>query len=231
MEMKSKLILVGLVLCVLILSGCVTTPEKTQVKYECKNGQLVEDRAKCPENRQTTTPTTVVAGAKIITILTTSPTTIKEVVVKPPKTYKIGETISGETLAVNVNSLVRKNILTKSTDLGFGEPYVQEYKPPAGKEFAIVDITVENIGNESAIASTFWNNQLQDSEGYTYTIDFMATGYLDKPFGGGTGGGEIIPGQKMRGEIPFLVDEGSKDLQLVFKFEMFGIGQAIIELE
>jgi hypothetical protein len=114
-----------------------------------------------------------------------------------------------------------------------GQPFVYEQKPSSGKHYLIVDVTVENIGSSPETISSLLQMKLQDSRGYAYTPDIMTVTFLDMPFGGemGGGGGELSPGQKMRGEVAFQVSDSATGLQFIFDYEFFGLGQAIVDLE
>ncbi|MFH0860927.1 MAG: DUF4352 domain-containing protein [Candidatus Altiarchaeota archaeon] len=204
-------------------SGCITTPEKTNVLYECPNGQLVENRSKCPTIGEEPKPVTTIR--QTTAAATTTPTTVKEVVVKTPKTYEIGDTISGGNLAVKVNSVRKTDKLTTTMDLG--ETYTYEQEPESGFQYLIVDISVDNIGDISEAISTLMQMTVHDGEGYTYDQDIMTAGFLSKSFKGG----ELSPGMKMRGDVAFQVPKTATDLQFIFDYEFFGVGQAIIDLE
>ena len=60
---------------------------------------------------------------------------------------------------------------------------------------------------------------LRDKEGYGYDLDFAAFTALDKKC---ECDGDLLPGMKMRGEIPFEVTKDAKGLQFLF---LYGIGE------
>ena len=43
--------------------------------------------------------------------------------------------------------------------------------------------------------------------------------------------GEILPGMKKRGEIPFLVPSDATDLKFIYKFDMFGGTSAVFDIK
>lgn len=97
-------------------------------------------------------------------------------------------------------------------------------KPDAGKKWIAVEVTVENKGSEPQVVSSLLGFTLQDSEGYNYNITPVPVdlkGSLD---------GELAPGRKMRGEVSFEIPKDAKGLQLVIDANVFGLGQAIVDL-
>jgi len=89
---------------------------------------------------------------------------------------------------------------------------------PEGEEYIIIDVTAENLMSDSTFSfSSIIQLQIQDNEGYSYGFDFEGYVALKKAFKDG----DILPGQKKRGEIAFLVPENSK-LKLNFLFEISG---------
>lgn len=67
-----------------------------------------------------------------------------------------------------------------------------------GHIYKIVDVTLENVGEQPESISSFLMFALIDKEGYTYNVTFgpETRGRLD---------GELQPGRKMRGELVFEV--------------------------
>ncbi|MFH0860044.1 MAG: hypothetical protein V1921_02490 [Candidatus Altiarchaeota archaeon] len=62
--MKSRILLICLVVGLVLISGCTTKREVVN-PYECPNGQLVDDISKCPEKSTTTVKTTTTTDPRI----------------------------------------------------------------------------------------------------------------------------------------------------------------------
>lgn len=129
-----------------------------------------------------------------------------------PKTeiFKIGDSVKADNLIFTVNSV--------RTDEG-GD----FIKPDEGNIYYIIDVTVENTGDESEIVSSMIMFRLSDSEGYNYSITFgpETKGQLD---------GEVSPGRKIRGELVFEIPEDSTGLELEID-PTLGTGQIIVQLD
>lgn len=94
-----------------------------------------------------------------------------------------------------------------------------DFDEPAEDLFVVANLTIENTTDESQTVSSIMNIELKDDEGYSYNTTFLiegTKGQLD---------GEIEPGGKMRGEIPFDVPE-SDTYELHFS-DPFKTGKAI----
>ncbi len=127
------------------------------------------------------------------------------------KTFKIGDSVKAGNLIFTVNST--------RTDAG-GE----FIKPDEGKIYYIIDVTVENTGDEPESVSSLMMFKLIDSDGYNYSVTFgpETKGQLD---------GEVSTGKKMRGELVYEIPENSSGLELQIDPTVFGSGQIIVELD
>lgn len=129
-----------------------------------------------------------------------------------PKTevFEIGDYVKAGNLVFTVNSV--------RTDKGS-----EFIKPDEGNIYYIIDVTVENTGDESEIVSSMIMFRLFDSEGYNYSITFgpETKGQLD---------GEVSPGRKIRGELVFEIPEDSTGLELEID-PTLGTGQIIVQLD
>lgn len=99
------------------------------------------------------------------------------------------------------------------------------FKPDEGKKWVAVEVTVENVGSEAQMVSSMAGFSLTDSDGYNYTPTVLPVdtkGQLD---------GELGPGRKMRGELAFEIPAEAKGLELVIDANMFGFGQAVVQLD
>jgi len=92
------------------------------------------------------------------------------------------------------------------------------FKPDADKQWVVVDVTVENTGDDEYNISSLLQMAIRDSEGREHRdIAFADTsGSLD---------GTIPAGQTLRGENATEVPAGATGLQFVFK-QSFGSEQA-----
>jgi len=89
---------------------------------------------------------------------------------------------------------------------------------PSGKQYAVVDITVENVlSDKTQSVSTLTETIVLDQDGYNYNLDFEGLTALDKSFKDG----EILPGMEKRGEIAFLVPSDVTNLKFIYKFDLF----------
>ncbi|MEK6953571.1 MAG: DUF4352 domain-containing protein [Candidatus Micrarchaeota archaeon] len=79
-----------------------------------------------------------------------------------------------------------------------------------GNIFLIADITVENAGKEAATVGG-QQFKVKDSESYSYSLDLGANMIFGQSIEG-----NLPPGDKIRGKIPFQVPKAAKGLQLIF---------------
>jgi outer membrane protein assembly factor BamB len=138
-----------------------------------------------------------------------------------PTIYQIGQTATDGKLKVTVNNerFANKITFTSSTTVS-GRSYSSsmDFQPSQGKQFLILDITVENIQSDtSETISPLVHYQVSDADGYQYPFS-MYSAYLDKKFIGG----ELSPGQKMRGESAFEVPTYPNNLKFTFKYDLYG---------
>lgn len=127
------------------------------------------------------------------------------------QTFKVGDTIKMGDLQYTVHGIRE----VKGNDI---------FKPDEGKKWVAVEVTIENKGSEPQLVSSLLGFTLQDSEGYTYNIMPVPVdlkGSLD---------GELAPGRKMRGEVSFEIPKDAKGLELIIDADVFGFGQAIVQL-
>ncbi|OPY19420.1 MAG: Telomeric repeat-binding factor 2 [Methanomethylovorans sp. PtaU1.Bin093] len=150
---------------------------------------------------------------------TQQPTAVESTSTKTKTTvFKIGESFGNEAILMTVNGVRTANYIDEKNN------QYETATAPSGEEYIIVDVTIENIGNEMQYFASSVNFNVYDTEGYSYPSDFIAELALKKSFDGSN----IAPGSTRRGEIPFLVPTGKTGLQLQFT----GASQyAIIALE
>jgi len=92
-------------------------------------------------------------------------------------------------------------------------------KPKEGFKWIVVDLTVENTGDDEYSMSTLLQMEAKDEQDRTYSIAFgpELQGKLDV----------VIPvGERARGEVAFEVPAETARLRFIFK-QALGTGQAI----
>lgn len=103
------------------------------------------------------------------------------------------------------------------------DPGGQFLKPAEGSKWIVVDLTVENTGDDEYAMSTILQMQMRDAEGRTYDIAIGPDlrGSLDV----------VIPvADKVTGEVAFEVPAAASGLKFIFK-QSFGTKQAMWSLE
>ena len=138
------------------------------------------------------------------------------------KKFSIGETASDGKVKITINGkrFADKITMSSSTSIN-GKPYTtnMDFKPThANNQFLILDITIENLQPDTTqTISTLMQFAVSDADGYSYPYSIY-TAYLDKKFSGG----DLLPGQKMRGEAAFEVPTNPNGLQFAYKFDYSG---------
>jgi hypothetical protein len=162
-------------------------------------------------------PSVFGASGKAVVDLGTAP-----VKVEPPaqlagetqqQTFKVGDVVKIGTLNIIINGV------TPPQDSDFA-------KPSQGNKFLIVDMTLENKGQNADNISTMIQMSLKDASGQSYKVDFKAM----MASGGTSPDGELAPGEKVRGQVGFEIPTNATDLVFVFDADIFGSGKAFIAL-
>jgi len=96
--------------------------------------------------------------------------------------------------------------------------------PDDGERWLVIDVEIENIGDESTSISSMLMFSMYDDQNYSVDQSWMADtrGSLD---------GELGAGRTMAGEIAFEVPEDSEAFEFIFEPTVFGFGQAIYEIQ
>ncbi len=128
--------------------------------------------------------------------------------------YSIGETIIIGDFALTVNGVT----FPEGNDFN---------KPDDGKRFIIVDVTFDNVSGDSTNLSSAAQMTLKDSTGQKYNVDIMAS----VASGGSTPDGELVAGEKLRGQVGYQVPIDSTGLVFVFDANIFGAGKVFVALE
>lgn len=126
------------------------------------------------------------------------------------ETFKVGDTVKTKDFNITVNKVTTSD----------GGEFI---KPKDGNEFLNVDITVENISDQSQGVSSVMMFKVVDKDGRSYNQAFTEkqNGQLD---------GEVGAGRKMSGEYIVEVPKGSTGLQLEFNSSLLSGGQVIVDL-
>ena len=141
------------------------------------------------------------------------------------QTFNVGETATDGQLKITLNNV---KSYFKIDELG-NQFLVAD--APSGKEYVVIDLSIENVlTDKTQSVSSLLESQLTDKDGFSYSMDFKAQVSLENSFKDG----EILPGMKKRGKIAFLVPINSKNLKLIYKFDLivgtsavFNVGDAI----
>lgn len=100
-------------------------------------------------------------------------------------------------------------------------------RPKEGWKFVIVDVWVENQGQNTREISSALQMYLKDASGRKYTLHLGAQSLADA----GLPDDELQPGEKVRGQIGFHVPKTASGLIFVFDAEVIGFGKAFIALQ
>lgn len=121
--------------------------------------------------------------------------------------------------------------LTLTIDDIHAAPEFRSNKPDAGKQFMILDTTIENQGSEpvgmsSVLKLYLLQMYLKDSTGQKHDLDLLASIGTAKD----TPGSEIASGQKIGGQVAFQVPADVQGLVLVLDTGALGQGRILIAL-
>lgn len=137
--------------------------------------------------------------------------------------FKIGETATDTQLKITVNSVDFKNIITY--DPGYTTIPIEAGE---GKEFVIIDLTIENILNDTTQTPNIdLQSSVTDQDGYSYEVATTASVALDKSYDNS----DILPGFKKRGKVPYSVPKNTTDLKFFFKFNVFQGKTAVFDIK
>jgi len=100
----------------------------------------------------------------------------------------------------------------------------QYFGPEEGYEYAVVDITIENISDDSISLSSLLSYSMVDDEGYYYSISMIAETK-------GTIDGEVSAGQSKRGEVAFEIPSESESLYLILTNDIFENSGKIVKVK
>jgi hypothetical protein len=146
-----------------------------------------------------------------------------EPILMPPPDEILGET-EQEVFAINETIQIGSMLLVVN-DVAY--PAGDQFnRPSEGNKFLVVDLTLENSGNTTASVSTLLQMWVKDPTGQQYQVDLSAT----VASGGTTPDGELVPGERIRGQVGFQVPMDMEELVFVFNAEVFGAGTVFVAL-
>lgn len=111
--------------------------------------------------------------------------------------------------------------------LGWDQPPGGDFNPPdSGKEYLVVDLIIANQGEKTFNISPAFQMTLKDSSGQKYNVN----GKANLASGSSTPGGEINPGEVVRGKVGFHVPAGQNDFLFVYEVNLIGLGEVSVNL-
>lgn len=111
-------------------------------------------------------------------------------------------------------------IVVNSIRFSNGEDF---FKPDEGNEYLLVDVSIQNNGNEAETISSMLMFDLHDANGYSYSISLGA-----ESLGKGGLSGDVMAGRTLRGELGFEVPIGAIGLELMVNPDVFGSDELFI---
>jgi len=126
----------------------------------------------------------------------------------------------GDTAEVG-NYLVTLNEVT--------EPEGDQFnKPKEGSRFIVADVTIENTSDQTQNVSSLLQGKLKDSTGQEYSLSLTAVVASD----GKAPDGELLPGEKLRGQFGYEVPTDAEGLTFIFDASMWtNGGRAMFSLD
>ena len=102
-----------------------------------------------------------------------------------------------------------------------------QFNPPdEGFRFLVVDVAIENKSSEAINIASGLQMFVKDSASRKYDIDLKAV----IASGGSLPDGELIPGEKLRGQAAFQVPANTSGFIFVFDAEVWGTGKVFVAL-
>jgi len=127
--------------------------------------------------------------------------------------YQIGDVISAGDMLLVV--------------LGWDLPVPNDFiVPEAGNRFIVIDVLVVNQGECARTLASALQMKLKDSTGQQYSEDLAAS----IAAAGTSPGGEIAPGERLRGQVAYQVRDDSEGLVFVFDADLWSAGKIFVEL-
>jgi Domain of unknown function (DUF4352) len=127
------------------------------------------------------------------------------------KTYKVGDQVQSGDFVFTVNSV--------RNDQGS-----QFFKPKDGHVYKVANVTIENKSKDRTNISTLLQMYLKDAESTKFTptvITSDTTGQVD---------GELLAGEKVKGDVAFEVPSTATGLKFYFTPEWLSGGTIVVDL-
>jgi hypothetical protein len=111
--------------------------------------------------------------------------------------------------------------------LGWDQPPGGDFNPPdSGKEYLVVDLMIANQGDKSFNVSPAFQMTLKSVSGQKYNVN----GKANIAAGSNTPGGELNPGEVVRGKVGFHIPKDQEDFIFVYEVNLIGLGEVSIKL-
>jgi hypothetical protein len=111
--------------------------------------------------------------------------------------------------------------------LGWDQPPGGDFNPPdSGKEYLVVDLMIANQGDKSFNVSPAFQMTLKSASGQKYNVN----GKANIAAGSNTPGGELNPGEVVRGKVGFHIPKDQADFIFVYEVNLIGLGEVSINL-
>lgn len=118
------------------------------------------------------------------------------------KGQKTSEFKMGETATVNNTKIVINSVTKIDKECAFEwDGKCENYTEPENDYFLLIDLTIENVGNETLSISSLMSFDLKDNNGEKGSLSFMLDSIkssLD---------GDVMAGDKLKGQIAFDVKD------------------------
>lgn len=126
----------------------------------------------------------------------------------PIQTHIIGQAVSDGNSRMMLNNVRYTQVIDeKKNESGV-------VKSESGKQFLIINITIENISPNKNMSYNGYQFIMLDSRGVIYEEDSTASEQLEKQFNGN----DMVPGDKREGELSFQIPVEAKGLRLRFEY-------------
>ncbi len=144
-------------------------------------------------------PETTSSAITAITAITPAPAV---------QTHDIGQSVSDGNSRMTLNNVrYTQEINEKKNESG-------AVKAESGRQFLIINITIENISPDKNMSYNGYQFLILDSNGYIYEEDVSASKQLAKGFNGN----KMAPGDRREGELSFQIPANAIGLKLRFEY-------------
>ncbi len=134
--------------------------------------------------------------------------------------HSIGQSVSDGNSRMTLNNVrYTQEINEKKNESG-------AFKAESGKQFLIINITIENISPDKNMSYSGYQFIILDSNDYIYEEDAKASKQLAKRFNGT----EMAPGDKREGELSFQIPANAIGSKLRFEYSPESSGGLRLEI-